>query len=587
MLYLFKIFQSVILFWSYQVIIAWIFSALSIYNSKTVFCFSLFFLTVFIAYLFTKRKKIINFYSSLLTKIETIAKKKKLLLLFFTVFWVFFFLFNLIYIFFLPAINWDSLTYHLTKIANAAQTGSLWYDSSVSVARVNIFGSNSSILNGVAFSLFGVDYLIELPQLIASILIPAALFYIGVVIFKQRKIYSFIASISVLTIPLFLYEANTTQNDLTFTLILLISIIFLFSLFKTFTWNIFFWTLFSIALLIGTKHHGIIAGGFIGLIVLRIFISSLGKIKFKHILLIFLSVPLLILIAFPNNIIGFLFYGSFIALDAGDAQKVVLGLETIFNNVRHFGKWFYTFSLENPSYYSHDVGHAGLLNMIAAPAFIFISFLGILYKKFNIMIFSFIVLGTLLTLFTIRNPDQWDLRLILFFPIIGVYIFSLLALKYLKHYLKNFFIILLTLLAIGNLVITFINVQYSTLRSSARTLILTGRPMSIGDYYFPRYMENIYELDKDRQCRQSRIILVGTNDSPLYPYYGERWENIVEYLQLIDITQSTLQNKSWDYLVIYHLSNKATKEKYIDIQNRYKKLTSDYYVDIFVNKINE
>ncbi len=587
MKYILKLFHIIIIFWAFEVICAWILSALSLYTTKSVLLITIFFFIVLFSYLILRRQSIYINLGAYKSRFMRLSRRNKILVLLVVGVWITFLLFNLIYITFSPAINWDSLTYHLTKVANGMQHGSLWYDPNITVSRVNIFGSNSSILNGVAFAIFGIDYLIELPQLLSAILIPLALVYIGVEIFKKSKVSSILSSLAVLTVPLYLYEANTTQNDLTFMLILLISVIMLHRLYLKFNLPNLLLLLFAVAILVGTKHHGTIAGGIIGALILIRLVQNLYKspvLTTREWLVIILATPLLILIAIPNNIIGFIHYGSFIALDPGDAKKVTVGPLTIWNNIRHFGAWFYLRSIEEARYFSHDVGHAGFLNMFALPIYIFVGVKVLLRRHYSHALFFLVIWGTLAVLFSIRNPDEWDLRLILFLPVTAVFIGTLYLLNSSRKYIRYLSIVVLLSLVLFNLGLTFAKIQYPVLKLSVKSWFEKQVPMSIGDYYKPRYMENVGELDNHRNGVPSRILVSGNNDSPLYPYYGERWENNVEYINMIDILDGILDQKSWDYLVIYHYSDENVKSRYTELQAKYTKISKDAYVDIFLNK---
>jgi hypothetical protein len=577
-----SILKLIILFWASHVLLAWTSSVFNSYSVNLVNLLNLFWIFVGIYLPSVHKGKILEVLKILKSKFTRLNKSTKLLISLVLIIWIGYFIYNLIQIFLIPAINWDSMTYHLTKFANAFQTGSWWYTPDINVDRINMFGSNASILMGAFFSILGVDYLVELGQFSGALLISLLLFYISVEFFKIRKIYSFIATVSLLTIPLFLYQTITTQNDLVFTSILLISIIFVFELKKNFSRENLLFLMISLGLLIGTKHHGIIASIPILIVGLYALIVNWRKIIIKNFLPLALILPIICILAFPNNIIGYLFYNSFIPLDAGDVNKVVPGIETLWINIKHFIDWFYLRPFGDIYYFSHDIGHPGVINMLAAP-FLLLS-LFIFRKHINKLLFIGIVLITLTILISLRKPDDWDLRLILFFPICAVYFFTLHIISLNQKSLQRLFSVLIILIAIINLAVTFYFVQYKDLRGSLKKLLTTGEQYQIGDYYNTRYMESIIAFENDSKDKSATIILLGNNDSPLYPFYGESLQNTVVYPSTDNIQLEYLQNYNWDYLVIYHYSDESTLEVIKNLNLNYKKLVSDYYMDIYINE---
>lgn len=418
-----KFFEYVVIFWALQIILAWTLSLFEIYNTKYVLLFTLLLFLLFLLKIYKGGNKIKVFFNSSKRKFTYLNKISKITIIITSLVWIIFFIYSLFFIFLSPSVNWDSLTYHLTKVALANQTGSWWYNAEVSVARVNIFGSNASILDGVAFSIIGKDYMVELPQLIAALLIPLSLFYIGVNFFKKRKIYAFVSTIGVLSIPLYLYESKTTQNDLVFTLILLLSIIAVHGFFKHFTIRNFILVLLSIGILCGTKYHGLIASVILGLFIIYNLFRNRKLIKKNHILITLPLIPILVLLAIPSNIIGGLYYNSVLALDSGDAKKVSIGIHTLWINIKHFGEWFYLRTIGDPNYFAFDVGHAGFINMLAVPIFIIIIIKIFIKRNLDKFLFVGTIAGTILILFLVRAPDQWDLRLILFYQFV-LYIYQ-------------------------------------------------------------------------------------------------------------------------------------------------------------------
>jgi hypothetical protein len=579
-----KFFDLVVIFWSAQIVFAWILSAFEVYNARIVLLFTLFLISIYLYIVYKKTAIVTQYCQSVISKFRGLNNFHKVMCVSTILIWISVVLYSLIFIFISPAVNWDSLTYHLTKAAEANQTGTWWYHPDISVSRVNIFGSNTSILNAVAFSIFGKDYIVELPQLIAATIIPIALFYIGVEFFKKRKLYSFVATVSVLTIPLYFYETKTTQNDLLFTLIFLLSIILVFQLSKTFNIRNLVLSCLSLGILTGTKYHGIIAAGVLALFVLYILYRNKKFIDRKYIIALMTLLPILVVLALPSNIIGRLYYDSFFALTSGDAKKVNIGIQTLWLNITHFSEWFYLRTIGDIYYFSFDYGHAGFLNMVAIPVFIVYSIFISIKKSFEQILFVSSIFGLLFLLFIVRSPDEWDLRLILFLPITAVFILVLYSISVKNKIVKLISLLVILILSISNILVTIYYVDKDVIKYSLSSIRDNRGIMTIGNYYYSKEMTNIQDFEEDSISKISDILIVGNGDSPLYPYYGSSWQNTVNHIRLDQINNDYLENVRWDYLIIYHNSSKGVLSTLDTLDLNYQILTSDFYVNIYANE---
>lgn len=110
--------------------------------------------------------------------------------------------------------------------------------------------------------------------------------------------------------------------------------------------------------------------------------------------------------------------------------------------------------------------------------------------------------------------------------------------------------------------------------------------MTIGDYYDSRYMTNIQDFEDKVNNIPSTVLISGQNDTPLYPYYGEAWQNTVSYLKFNEINNEKLSTIDWDYLVVYHNSNEEQLESIKSLNLDYNILTTDYYVNIYINEFS-
>ncbi len=498
--------------------------------------------------------------------------------------WIIFIVYALIKIVLFPSWNWDSLTYHLTKIALGHQNGTMWFDPSIPVERVNFSQSNSEILNLAFFSIFGRDYLVELPQLLSAILIPVYLVKISIDFVKVEKQKAIIATLSLLTIPLYWMQATTTQNDLLFVLFILIAIYNFLLFFKRSKRTNFVFLLLSIAILVGTKYHGILFGAFFGLAIFVVLVRK--KILPRYIKISLLLSPILVILALPNFLIAQIYYGSFLF------QKVPnfkIGLETVKANLKHFSEWFYSLPGYDVYYFSHDVSHMGYLFMFIIPlglVFLIIELFKYFKVKLNKLMLKtylsdklgYIAVVAILIVFTIififmHYPDPWDLRLIFIIPILITFYVSLRLIKYRKRALIGFSVVSLILIAVH--FFSYIKWELPKFNNAIGIAREEKRIMNLGEY--ADYLKIVDLFLEDSDHKSNEVLYCGSSDSWVYPWWGKSWQNELFFPKCEDFDEVREYADDYDYFIF--MSDKLFKQD-VEIPENWKLLfeQNDRYI---------
>jgi len=129
-----------------------------------------------------------------------------------------------------PPNTWDSMTYHMARVAHWMQQQSVAYYPT-NIGRQNEMGPGAEYLILFFQILTRTDYLANFVQLFSFCLLPGSLFYI-LRVFKVSKKLSAPVVLLTITTPMAFMQAVTTQNDLVCTVItqaIIISAVRLFS----------------------------------------------------------------------------------------------------------------------------------------------------------------------------------------------------------------------------------------------------------------------------------------------------------------------------------------------------------------------
>jgi hypothetical protein len=113
----------------------------------------------------------------------------------------------------MPPNNWDSLTYHLARVAAWAQHGGVYWIPDAPTARMNEFQPLAEQQILVWFVATGRAALFALPQLLAQLAMVGAVFEVARKLGYAARASAF-AALLFAAFPLVALEATTAQNDL-------------------------------------------------------------------------------------------------------------------------------------------------------------------------------------------------------------------------------------------------------------------------------------------------------------------------------------------------------------------------------------
>lgn len=507
-------------------------------------------------------------------------------------------LFQLFAILRLPPTNWDSMTYHLPKVTLALQNNSMILPSNIPITRIISSPWNSEISNLAFYSIFNNDIVVELPQLLSAI---------GILLllrryFNKKQDWLMLALLSV---PLFVSQMITTQNDLLLYFLAFYSFITLEEAFKNPSINKFVLFIIGGSLLVGTKVNGLPILGVITLVLTIHYIYNAIKNKSKiiniekgklirNISVIGVLVILAIIVAFPSYYYSKKVYDNYLYQPPETASRFKIGLPTIQENIIHFGYYIikpqqFTFDIFN-----HDTGHLGNVFIISI---IFSLVAMIMSRRFRIEIMTNslfqVSLIYLLVFISIHSPDVWDLRLVLF-PLLTLLI---LALKYLSQnntFTKN---ILMGVVLVGaftniftwiwfvtpNIKNTFKNENY-TIADYTRDNSLVLEKFENNNNAIINTRNSIVSLNKDKVFNTDitkSFLIIASEDTWTYPYFDM---NKINHNQ-IDFSKFYIEN-NYDFVVI---------DKYLYGKNNIKNETEvcntiigeDIYTIIYKRDLNK
>jgi hypothetical protein len=582
-----RILEGYALLWFLYIILAWLSSVIGIFKWQIFSIFNILVLIGGIYYALKNKNILQKNVVSIIKKNLHFDKRNYLnwLLIFSILLWLIFATYSFSKLLLLPSTNWDSMTYHLPKIAHGDEVGSLWYDGELNASRAYFSPSNAEILNIAAFAIAGNDVLIELPQLICSLLIPLVLYQFAKDVFRINYKFSFISTLSLLSIPLYWLQATTTQNDLIFTFIFLFSLLQINYLYKSFNTKNFIFATISIAILIGTKYHGLVIGGAIGLILLFVLYQNIKNLKRLNLKLVILVLAGCALVALPNYLIAQIYYDSFLHQPAGTSAHAKPGINTLIANIKHFGKWFYSWDTSNLEFYSHDYGHMGLAFM-SAP---FIAFFLFIQNIRNLLlnIKSYFIFLFPITFFTavfifVHYPDDWDLRLFIPIPLIT---FSLVILFFLHNFRKRMYIVMLTTILLGTISLFQFYILATqvdnkrNIKDALNRVLAQEEMLQIADVT-KSYRPSLKVLAEDIESKDELVITyLGHEDTWSYPFYGSNWRNKVIYVRdTSDLLEET-EVFNADYAVVAYY--KKGDIDFSFVPHQWQEIASDDYFTIY------
>jgi len=490
-------------------------------------------------------------------------------------------LFQLFAILKLPPTNWDSMTYHLPKITLALQNNSMILPSNIPITRIISSPWNSEISNLAFYSIFNNDIVVELPQLLSAI---------GILLLMRRyfnKKQDWLM-LAILSVPLFVSQMITTQNDLLLYFLALYSFITLEEAFKNPSINKFVLFIIGGALLVGTKVNGLPILGVITLVLTIHYIYNTIKNKGKiisiekgklsrNIFIIGIILILAIIVAFPSYYYSKKVYDNYLYQPPETASKFKIGIPTIKENIIHFGYKIIKPQQHTNDIYNQDTGHLGNVFIFV----LLLSFIAFIASKrfrkeiltnslFQVAVLSFLVF------ITIHSPDLWDLRLVLF-PLLTIFILLLYYLSQSNTFLKNILVGVVVLGSLTNII------AWAWFISPNIINTLKKYNYSIADFVSDSRF-SLYSLNEDSDFRtqvSKSLIILGSEDTWIYPYFNVNNSNLNKIYFSKDYKES-----NYDYVVLdKYLLNKPDLRSEILACNTL--LGEDIYTIIYKRDLNK
>ena len=308
---------------------------LSIFNVFTFnyVLFSWILINGLIIYL-NKEKIKLNVFSIFSQKIEILSKERSILLFIFFII----ILPLLLLAIFIPPNNWDSIAYHLPRVEHWIQNKNI-YPYPTNIVRQVLTSPLSEYMMANFKILANIDAFSNLIQFASFILI----LFLGTLIFSVLKINNqgqLLLCLALLSLPMILFQATTTQTDLLATFFFLSFILFGLLIIHSddnFTTNFIFLAL-SLTLGILTKYHIAI---FAAPIAIYLLFDLLKKKNNKHtIFAILISVLTIAVILAPLFLRNIYFFGSVTGKDLFDENATIVNntitiQNMLSNNCKH------------------------------------------------------------------------------------------------------------------------------------------------------------------------------------------------------------------------------------------------------------
>jgi hypothetical protein len=567
-----RLVKHIVLSWSALIVASWVMSFFQIFQWWNFRWIVGVLLLANIFFLFKHRKKL-NF------KLPT-DKLTRIIIISVALVWAGFMLYGFAKVTIMPPNNWDSMTYHLTNIARTSETGSIWYDPNINVTRVNYSPAGSAPLMMAAFSMVGADRWVELPQLLAAGLIPLLLVYISRRWFGFSGKWAALSTLFLISIALYWTNSVTTQNDILLVLAFLLAGILSAHSISTGRRRDLIIALMATSIVFGVKYHGMILAvpmAITTLIAFYLKYRQLNKIASS----VAISLIPAVVLALPNFIIAQIFYGSFLHQPANTARLFRAGFGTLETNIAHFGGIFYNFPKLDAEYFSHDYGHLGIWFMLCS-LFIPAALIYFWRKRDSAKAVFLIPLITFISLFLfIHYPDPFDLRLFMVAPLILGFLSTVFLISKTTGLIKATLILLLIIFS-GYTVYHQLRWDFNGfVRTAAKETLRTSDGYTNGEYYyFHRTALREFELSNVELGRGADIIFFGNEDSWVYPYFGNRWQNKIEYADNYADAIRKFADGNYNYMVLEAASSqqdKILKSVPVDI----KLLTRDDYSLIY------
>lgn len=531
---------------------------------------AIFLFIVFLIIRLTGRSFLPLFAQVNLSKFKDIKKHPHIL-----IFAVSIFVFCVVSIFvilFVPPNNWDSMTYHLSKIGFWLQNGSLGFFDTYNLTQ-NYSPPNAEILIMWSILFIKSDIFAGFIQFIAYLgtilLIYGTAREIGANIFQ-----GIFASLVWASIPEVMLEATSTQNDIVATFFLIAAIFFMLRGCNELGWRGFMVSGISLGLAVGTKATAILAlpGIFVG----ALFLSVKTEKNFVKNLTSWVISASLGIIIFGSYIYieNYLYYGYPFSTQAVKADHTDPSVMNIFNRLYHIGHRFLDTSgipfLNIPGffqirYFHEDYAGYGLVWLfLGVLALFYALYKGFFKNDFLKMGLFIIAVGYLLSFSFALTINPHIFRLLIFFtaitcPLVAFLYPKEIALFYPKEYNKlnwhrAFFTLITTVGIIPIFVSAFFNISKPFYLPFSDKKNIFEMDFYEKRFFFPSKKDEMIifkELDKMAKTG-SRVGVIASSDDWDYPAFGRRFDRIVVpvLLKKVNVNEDIFGRYNLDYLIV-------------------------------------
>ena len=562
---------------------------------------AIFLLMVFLIIRLTGRKFLLLFVQVNLSEFKDIKKHPHIII--FGVSVLVFCIVSIFIILFVPPNNWDSMTYHLSRIGFWLQHGSLGFFDTYNLTQ-NYSPPNAEILIMWSILFIKSDIFAGFIQFIGYLgtilLIYGIAREIGANIFQ-----GIFASLVWASIPEVMLEATSTQNDIVATFFSIATIFFILRGCNELGWRGFLVSGISLGLAVGTKATAILAlpGIFVGTLFLFIKMNRTYLNKTQKTVEIPPHPPLkkgggeesrtvndlvrnltnwimsasLGIIIFGSYIYkkNYLYYGYPFSTQAVKADATAPSIANIFYNLYHIGYRFLDTSgipfLEipvffNARYFHEDYAGYGLVWLfLGVPAVFYALYRGFFKNDFLKMWICIIAVGYLLSFSFALSINPHIFRLLIFFtaiicPLVAFFYPKEITIFYSKEYnslnwRRALFTLITTVGVISIFVSAFFNLSKPFYLPFSDKKTIFEKSFYEKRFFFPSKKDTMIifqELDKMAE-KGSRVGVIASTDDWDYPAFGRRFDRIVVpiLLRKVNVNEDIFARYNLDYLIVF------------------------------------
>lgn len=465
-----------------------------------------------------------------------------------------------------PPNNWDSMTYHLSRIGFWLQNGSLDFFQTYN-PRQNYMPPNAEILMMWQIAFIKSDVFAGFVQWISYLGTLLIIYGIAMEL-GSSSIQSIFASLVWASIPEVMLEATSTQNDLVVTFFLMASVFFILRGCKNSDWKWFVISGISLGLAVGTKLTAIFAmpGIFIG----ALFLFYKAKNLWKG-LSVWIASILIGTIIFGSHsyIQSYSHYGSPFGTKEVLSGSTSPNIMNMFYNLYHIGHRFLDTSglpfVEIPGFfhilYFHEdnAGYGLVWLFFGVPVFFYAMYKGFFKNDFLKAWIFIIAVGYLLSFSFALKINPWIFRLLIPFTAMVCPLVAPLYPqedKYKKiNWYKKIFISIAVIGAISIFTCTFFNISKPVYLPIPDRKGIFEMSFYEKRFFYPSKIDDmmIYkELDKMAQ-KGERVGIIASGDDWDYPAFGKRFERKVfpVLLNKLDTDKDIFTQYNLDYLIVY------------------------------------